>query len=177
MATTVATEEEIADAIERIAEKLKPVVTGKTTAFIGLKSIGDVVAERLVTLLAEDDTATLLLGALDVSLYRDDLSRFSTSPSLQGTEVDFALDDVHVILVDDVLFTGRTVRAALDAITDYGRPQKIELAVLIDRGHRELPIAPDYVGITLETSRNDDVKVFLGHDEDLTESIELTSAS
>jgi len=175
MATTIATEEQIADAIEQIAEKLKPVVAGKTTAFIGLKSIGDIVAERLVTLLAEDDSATLLLGALDASLYRDDFSRFTTSPKLQGTEIDFALDDAHVILVDDVLFTGRTVRSALDAITDYGRPQKIELAVLIDRGHRELPIEPNYVGISLETAREDNIKVTLGHDEDLVESIELNA--
>jgi len=141
--------------------------TGQTTAFIGLKSIGDVVAERLVTLLAEDDTAELLLGALDVSLYRDDLSRFTTSPSLQGTEIDFSLDDVHVVLVDDVLFTGRTMRAALDAITDYGRPKQIDLAVLVDRGHRELPIQPNYVGICLETSREDNIKVTLGHSEEV----------
>ncbi len=171
---TVANEEEIQEALERIAEQLKPIVAGQTTAFIGLKSIGDVVAERLVTLLAEDDTATLLLGALDASLYRDDLSRFTTSPSLQGTEIDFDLDDAHVILVDDVLFTGRTVRAALDALTDYGRPKQIELAVLVDRGHRELPIQPNYVGISLETSREDNIKVSLGYGNEV-ESIELNA--
>ncbi len=168
-------EEGIEEALRKIAEELKPIVSGQTTAFIGLKSRGDSVAERLVTLLAEDDSAELFLGALDVSLYRDDLSRFTNNPSLQGSEIDFPLDDAHVILVDDVLFSGRTVRAALDAITDYGRPKKIELAVLIDRGHRELPIAPNYVGITLETAKEDHVKVFLDT-TDNKEGIEVTRA-
>lgn len=154
-------ETEIEEALEKIAQELRPLISGKTTAFIGLKSRGDEVAERLVTLLAEDDTAELLLGTLDVSLYRDDLSRFTSSPALQGSEIDFPLDDMHVILVDDVLFTGRTIRAALDALTDYGRPSKIELAVLVDRGHRELPISPDYVGLTVETEKQDHIKVFL----------------
>jgi len=168
----VANDDEIQDALERIADELKPLVAGQTTAFIGLKSRGDLVAERLVTLLAEDDTATLLLGALDVSLYRDDLSRFKESPALLGTEIDFALDDVNVVLVDDVLYTGRTIRAALDALTDYGRPSRISLAVLVDRGHRELPIAPNFVGICLETSKEDNIKVHLGHELEH-ESIEL----
>ncbi len=167
----IANEDEIHAALERIAEQLRPVVAGQTTAFIGLKSVGDMVAERLVTLLAEDDTATLLLGALDVSLYRDDLTRFTDNPSLQGTEIDFDLDDTHVILVDDVLYTGRTVRAALDAITDYGRPSKIELAILVDRGGRELPIHPNYVGINLAPSAAGNIKVSLGGEE---ESVSLT---
>ena len=163
----------IEQAICSIAEELKPVVTGQTTAFIGIKSRGDKVAERLVTLLAEDDSAELLLGALDVSLYRDDLSRFTSSPKLQGSEVDFALDDVRVILVDDVLYTGRTIRAALDALTDYGRPRKIELAVLVDRGHRELPIEPNYVGKALSTRPSDSVKVHLTEEgEEYVEVIE-----
>lgn len=157
----VVNEEGIEQALEKMAALLRPVVAGKTTAFIGLKSRGDAVAERLVTLLAEDDTAELYLGALDVSLYRDDLSRFTESPSLQGSEIDFPLDDTHVILVDDVLNTGRTIRAALDAITDYGRPSQIQLAVLVDKGHRELPISPDYVGISLEVEKEDHIKVFL----------------
>ncbi len=170
----VANEDEIQDALERIAEQLKPIVAGQTTAFIGLKSRGDVVAERLVTLLAEDDTATLWLGGLDVSLYRDDLNRFETSPSLQGTDIDFDLDEAHVILVDDVLYTGRTIRAALGALTDYGRPKKVELAVLVDRGCRELPIQPNYTGITLETCHEDNIKVTLGHGDE-EESIELNA--
>lgn len=162
----VVDEEGIELAMEKMAAALKPVVSGQTTAFVGLKSRGDVVAERLVTLLAEDDSAELLLGTLDVSLYRDDLSRFTSSPALQGSEIDFPLDGAHVILVDDVLNTGRTIRAALDALTDYGRPAKIELAVLVDRGNRELPIAPDYVGVELKTEKEDHVTVYLyGPDE------------
>lgn len=166
--------EGIDQAVEQMAEQLKAVVAGKTTAFIGLKSRGDAVAARLVNLLAEDDTAEILLGALDVSLYRDDLSRFSENPALQGSEIDFPLDGTHVILVDDVFFTGRTIRAALDAITDYGRPSKIELAVLVERGNRELPISPDYVGVKLETKKEDHVRVFLeGVDEK--QAVELTT--
>ncbi len=171
--SVIVNEEGIGDAIEKIAEQLKPIVAGKTTAFIGLKSRGDIVAERLVTILAEDDSASLLLGALDASLYRDDLSRLRKSPKLQGTEIDFDLDDAHVILVDDVLYSGRTIRAALDAITDYGRPEKIELAVLVDRGHRELPIEPNYVGISLETEKSDNIKVNLAQEEEAVETIEL----
>lgn len=153
----------IDSAIMNMAEQLRPVVAGQTTAFVGLRSRGDAVAAQLVNILAEDDSAEILLGALDVSLYRDDLSRFTQNPALTGSEIDFPLDDAHVILVDDVLYTGRTIRAALDALTDYGRPAKIELAVLVDRGHRELPIAPDYVGATVESNKQDHVKVYLEH--------------
>ena len=101
------------------------------------------------------------MGLLDISLYRDDLAHLNSNPKLQGSELPFPVDKAHIILVDDVLFTGRTVRAAIDAIMDYGRPAKIELAVLIDRGHRELPFAPGYVGIHLETQRLDYVDVKL----------------
>jgi len=170
----VLNQEGIAEALQQIAEQLKPVITGKKVAFIGLLRRGDIVAERLVTLLAEDDTVEFFLGSIDVSLYRDDLNQLEKAPQLLGSHIDFALDDVHLILVDDVLFSGRTIRAALDAITDYGRPQKIELAVLIDRGHRELPIAPDYVGLTLETAKEDRVIVNLDRSEDH-ESVELHS--
>ena len=100
-------EEAIGEGISKIAKQLRPVVTGQQTAFIGLKSRGDRVAGRIVTELAEDDSAELLLGTLDVSLYRDDLSRFARSPALQGSEIDFPLDDMHVVLVDDVIFSWR----------------------------------------------------------------------
>ena len=168
----VLNQEAIEEALLRIAEKLKPVISGKTVAFIGLLRRGDIVAERLITLLAEDDSVEFLLGTIDVSLYRDDLAKLEKAPQLLGSHIDFALDDIHVILVDDVLCSGRTIRAALDAITDYGRPQKVELAVLIDRGHRELPIAPNYVGYTLETEKEDLVKVCLDR-IDGKESVEL----
>ena len=101
------------------------------------------------------------MGILDISLYRDDLAHLSSNPKLQGSELPFAVDKARIILVDDVIFTGRTVRAAIDALMDYGRPAKIELAVLIDRGHRELPFAPGYVGIDMDTQRLDYVDVKL----------------
>jgi pyrimidine operon attenuation protein/uracil phosphoribosyltransferase len=110
-------------------------------------------------------------GSLDITLYRDDLMRQSKGgqPVVRQTEIPFSLDDRVVLLVDDVLYTGRTIRAALDALTDYGRPRAIQLVVLVDRGHRELPIRPDYVGRNIPTSRDESVQVRLvevdGRDE------------
>ena len=129
---------------------------------------GDEVAERVLNILAEDDRA-LEFGVLDISLYRDDFEHLHENPALQESDIPFEVEGAHIILVDDVLFTGRTIRAALDALSDYGRPAKVELAVLIDRGHREMPIQPDYVGISLDTRRLDHVLVSLertdGQDE------------
>jgi pyrimidine operon attenuation protein/uracil phosphoribosyltransferase len=105
--------------------------------------------------------AKVRLGVLDISLYRDDYEHFSSNPTLQSSEIDFPVDGSHVVLVDDVIFTGRTIRAALDALFDYGRPAKVDLAVLIDRGHREIPIEPRFVGKSLETDRMDRVDVSL----------------
>ena len=130
-------------------------------ALVGIRSRGDEVAERVLTLLAEDDDRELAFGTLDISLYRDDFEHLHDNPKLQESDIPFQLDGTHVILVDDVLFTGRTIRAALDALSDYGRAAKVELAVLIDRGHREMPIQPDYTGITLPTQRLDHVLVSL----------------
>jgi pyrimidine operon attenuation protein/uracil phosphoribosyltransferase len=101
----------------------------------------------------------VLLGALDITLYRDDLTQVAEQPVVHATEIDFNTDGKHIILVDDVLYTGRTVRCALDALIDFGRPSKIELAVLIDRGHRELPIRADYVGKNIPTSKHEVVQV------------------
>ena len=101
------------------------------------------------------------VGAVDITLYRDDLGRSQTWPVLHGTEISFSIDGADIVLVDDVLFTGRTVRAALNAICDLGRPASVRLAVLVDRGHRELPIRPDVVGIEVKTDRGDHVRVRL----------------
>jgi pyrimidine operon attenuation protein/uracil phosphoribosyltransferase len=127
---------------------------------VGIRSRGDEVAERLLTLLSNDDRE-LNFGVLDISLYRDDFEHLHSNPKLQESDIPFPVDGAHIILVDDVLFTGRTIRAALDALSDYGRPAKVQLAALIDRGHRELPIHADYTGIVLETSRLDHVHVSL----------------
>ncbi len=152
--------EDIAQAIESLAAQIRSRHPEEAITLIGIRSRGDEVAERLCTLLAADDRE-LNFGTLDISLYRDDFEHLRENPKLQGSDIDCPIDDALVILVDDVLFTGRTIRAALDALSDYGRPGKVELAVLIDRGHREMPIHADFVGISLATERLDHVLVSL----------------
>ena len=152
--------EDIAQAIESLAAQIRSRHPDEPIALIGIRSRGDEVAERLCTLLAADDRE-LNFGTLDISLYRDDFEHLHENPKLQGSDIDFSIENAIVILVDDVLFTGRTIRAALDALSDYGRPGKVELAVLIDRGHREMPIHADFVGISLATERLDHVLVSL----------------
>lgn len=152
--------EEITAGVERLAAAIREKHAGKPIALVGIRSRGDEVAERVLTLLSEDDW-DLAFGVLDISLYRDDFEHLHENPLLQESDIAFSVDGAHIILVDDVLFTGRTIRAALDALSDYGRPAKVELAVLIDRGHREMPVQPDYVGITLDTHRLDHVLVSL----------------
>lgn len=128
---------------------------------IGIRSRGVHLAERLRRKLAQIDGKTVPMGIMDITLYRDDLSRSHQQPEVRGTRVDFPIDDRRVILVDDVLFTGRTVRAALDALVDLGRPRSVQLCVLVDRGHRELPIRADYVGKNLPTALDEEVQVRL----------------
>ena len=152
--------EDIEVAVRKLATDIRTQHPEGEIALVGIRSRGDEVAERLVTMLAEDDRE-LLFGTLDISLYRDDFEHIHENPKLQGSDIEFSLEDKTIILVDDVLFTGSTIRAALDALSDYGRPGKVELAVLIDRGHREMPIQPDYVGISLATQRLDHVLVSL----------------
>jgi len=154
------TESDIAEGVEKLTREIHQAAPEGGYALVGIRSRGDEVAERILAGLAEKGV-DVPIGILDISLYRDDLAHLNSNPKLQGSELPFPVDGARVILVDDVLFTGRTVRAALDALMDYGRPEKVELAVLIDRGHRELPFAPDYVGIDLETQRLDYVDVKL----------------
>jgi len=154
------TAEDITAGVERLASAIREKTEGKPIALVGIRSRGDEVAERVLTLLASDDRE-LSFGVLDISLYRDDFEHLHENPALQESDIAFPVDGAHIILVDDVLFTGRTIRAALDALSDYGRPAKVELAVLIDRGHREMPVQPDYVGIALDTRRLDHVLVSL----------------
>lgn len=163
--------DEIAAAVETLADAIRERTQDKPIALVGIRSRGDEVAERLCNLLASEDRE-LDLGVLDISLYRDDFEHLHENPTLQETDIPFVLDGAHVILVDDVLFTGRTIRAALDALSDYGRPAKVELAALIDRGHREMPIQPDYVGLRLQTNRLDHVHVSL-ENTDGTDRIEI----
>ncbi len=154
------TAEDIAAGVERLAGAIRGKYPDQPIALVGIRSRGDEVAERVLTQLSVDDRE-LVFGVLDISLYRDDFEHLHENPRLQESDIPFEVEGAHIILVDDVLFTGRTIRAALDALSDYGRPSKVELAVLIDRGHREMPIQPDYVGIILDTHRHDHVLVSL----------------
>jgi len=128
---------------------------------VGLRSRGDHIARRLAASLREIEGTAVPVGAMDVTLYRDDLAHARHWPQVQRTEIPFSIEGRTVVLVDDVLFTGRSVRAALDSLMDFGRPRSIQLAVLIDRGHRELPIRADYVGKNVPTARREDVRVLL----------------
>ena len=136
---------------------------------IGIRTGGVYLADRLATKILSIDGTEIPRGDLDITLYRDDWTRISHQPVVQKTELPFSLDDKQVVLVDDVLFTGRTVRAAMDALIDFGRPDRIELAVLVDRGHREFPIEANYVGKHIETIHDTMVNVYLaeqtGRDE------------
>jgi pyrimidine operon attenuation protein/uracil phosphoribosyltransferase len=160
MQARLLTAEDITAGVERLAAALREKTQGKPIALVGIRSRGDEVAERVLNLLSVEDRE-LAFGVLDISLYRDDFEHLHANPTIQESDIPFPVDGAHIILVDDVLFTGRTIRAALDALSDYGRPGKVELAVLIDRGHREMPIQPDYVGISLDTHRHDHVLVSL----------------
>ncbi|MFN2519439.1 MAG: bifunctional pyr operon transcriptional regulator/uracil phosphoribosyltransferase PyrR [Candidatus Limnocylindria bacterium] len=130
-------------------------------ALVGIRARGDVLAARLRTLIRQSEDREVPLGALDITLYRDDLTRVGYAPIVRASDLGFSIDDRIVVLVDDVLFTGRTIRAAMDALVDYGRPRAIRLAVLVDRGHRELPIRADFVGKNIPTAATDDVRVLL----------------
>jgi pyrimidine operon attenuation protein/uracil phosphoribosyltransferase len=138
-------------------------------ALIGVRSRGVHIAQRLRAKIREIEHVEVPTGIIDITLYRDDLSRSRQQPEVRGTQIPFPIEAKRVVLVDDVLFTGRTVRAALDALVDLGRPRSVQLAVLVDRGHRELPIRADYVGKNMPTAVQESVQVRLkesdGRDE------------
>ena len=133
----------------------------KDLCLAGIRTRGAVLAERIQECIQQIEGVKIPLGVLDITLYRDDLTLVGTQPILRETLIDFDITEKKVVLVDDVLFTGRTIRAALDALTDFGRPASIQLAVLVDRGHRELPIRADYAGKNIPTSLDQDVQVIL----------------
>jgi pyrimidine operon attenuation protein/uracil phosphoribosyltransferase len=137
----------------------------KRLALVGIRSRGVPLARRLAALIAEASGKEPAVGALDIALYRDDFTSLAAQPITKGSDILFSIDGRTVVLVDDVLFTGRTVRAALDQLIDFGRPARIELAVLVDRGHRELPIRADYVGRSLATSREEAVQVWVREED------------
>jgi pyrimidine operon attenuation protein/uracil phosphoribosyltransferase len=154
----------ISRALTRIAHEIVERNRGiEDVSLVGVRSRGVPLARRLSRLLKEITGHEVTTGALDITLYRDDLMRNQVGPQplVRRTEIPFSIDDRTIILVDDVLYTGRTTRAALDALVDFGRPQAIQLVVLVDRGHRELPIKADYVGKNIPTSRRESVQVRL----------------
>lgn len=157
---TVMDEKKIKQALRRIAhEIIEHNKSIENLVLVGIRKRGVPLAKRLQEYLHEIEGSQIPLGILDITLYRDDLSRREEQPLVQTTDVPFDLTDKDVVVVDDVLYTGRTIRAAMDALIDLGRPATIQLAVLIDRGHRELPIRADYVGKNVPTSRSELVEV------------------
>ncbi len=160
MARSVMDPEQIRRAVVRLAHEIVERHGGTDgLVLIGIQRRGAVLAWRLADEIAGSEGVRVPVGTLDISLYRDDLSEVATYPIVRPTELSFDITGRTVVLVDDVLYTGRTVRAAMDALTDFGRPRSIRLAVLVDRGHRELPIRADHVGRNLPTARAERVNV------------------
>jgi pyrimidine operon attenuation protein/uracil phosphoribosyltransferase len=161
-------EAQIGRALTRIAHEIVERNRGVAElAFVGVRTRGVTLARRIVKTVSEIAGEPVPAGALDITLYRDDLMRHPVGPQplVRSTDIPFSIDDRRILLVDDVLYTGRTVRAALDALIDFGRPRVIQLVVLVDRGHRELPIKADYVGKNVPTSLKQSVQVRLAEDD------------
>ncbi|MEE3397755.1 MAG: bifunctional pyr operon transcriptional regulator/uracil phosphoribosyltransferase PyrR [Succiniclasticum sp.] len=155
-----------ADGIRRALIRIAHEITEKNrgvenVALVGIRTRGVPLAARIAEEIRKIENVEVPVGSLDITLYRDDLTTMGYNPVIHGTEIDFDITGKHIVLVDDVLYTGRTIRAALDAIIDMGRPNSIQLAVLIDRGHRELPIRADYAGKNVPTSRRETIEVAL----------------
>lgn len=162
MSATVMEPDDIRRALTRIAHEIleRDKDTG-SLVLVGIADRGDHLARRLAAEIARIEGVTVPVGVLDITFYRDDIGLRAEAPEVHETRIGFDVSGTTIVLVDDVLFTGRTIRSAMDALTDLGRPRKIQLAVLVDRGHRELPIRADYVGKNVPTSRADDVRVLV----------------
>ena len=153
-------EQAINRAVTRISHEIIEKNKGiNDLVLIGIQRRGVPLAHRIAQKIKEVEGATIPVGILDITLYRDDLSLLAEHPIIKGTEIDFSITGKKIVLIDDVLYTGRTIRAAIDALMDFGRPKMIQLAILIDRGHRELPIRADYVGKNVPTSNDEVVHV------------------
>ena len=149
-------------ALVRVAHEIVERNKGaKDIVLVGMQTRGVPLAKRLATTIQDLEEISIPVGSLDISLYRDDLSSLSLKPTVHRTDIPVDISDKQVVLVDDVFYTGRSIRAAMDALIDLGRPQSIQLAVLVDRGHRELPIRADYVGKNIPTAKNEEIKVYV----------------
>jgi pyrimidine operon attenuation protein/uracil phosphoribosyltransferase len=168
-AKVVLDDDDMRRTLVRIAHEIVEKNPDGAIALVGIHRRGALLAQRLHALTSELLETTVPLGFVDISFYRDDLAIRPSAPIVHATQLDFPVDGRTIVIVDDVLYTGRTVRAAVDEVFDYGRPARVQLAVLVDRGHRELPIRPDYVGKNLPTSQDQRVNVRVeevdGHDE------------
>ncbi|MGR6835665.1 bifunctional pyr operon transcriptional regulator/uracil phosphoribosyltransferase PyrR [Syntrophomonas erecta] len=153
-------------AIKRVLTRISHEIIEKNkgverVALVGIRRRGGPLAERLAARISEIEGIKVPVGILDITLYRDDLTTLASQPQVHRTEVDFNINGMNIVLVDDVLYTGRTIRAAMDALIDLGRPKCIQLAVLVDRGHRELPIKADFIGKNVPTSRQENISVMI----------------
>jgi len=152
-------------AIQRIALQILEKNSGSNDiAIVGIHTCGVYVAEKIHKIISKQSDAKVHFGTLDINLYRDDWSLISQNPIVKTSEISFDVDNTNLVLVDDVIFTGRTIRAAMDAIMDYGRPNTIQFAALIDRGGREIPIQPDYTGMVTTVLEDERINVLLGTD-------------
>jgi len=168
--TQLLDEQELQDRLEKMARAIAGQAPKDVpVAIIGIRRRGETLGRRLLPLLAQAGVTPASYGVLDITLYRDDLTTIGPKAVVRGTEIDFDITGTWLVLVDDVLQTGRSVRSALDALTDLGRPRAIKLAVLVDRGGRELPIQPDFVGLRTDTEAHHDVKVRLREDDSVDE--------
>ncbi len=171
---TVLSTEDVRRAIRRIAHEIVERNHGVTEiVLVGMRTRGVPLAGRLAAAILEFEGEAVPVGALDIGLYRDDIGSIEPAPRLQPTDLPTDIDGKQIVLVDDVLYTGRSIRAAMDALTDFGRPASIQLAVLVDRGHRELPIRADYVGKNIPTSLHEEVQVLLD-EVDGTDEVRIT---
>lgn len=153
---------EISRALTRVAHEILERNKGtEGLAIVGIRTRGVYLAQRIVRRIQEIEQVQVPNGELDITLYRDDLGLRKGQPALRKTSIPFNIADLKIVLVDDVLFTGRTIRAAMDSLMDFGRPEEIQLAVLVDRGHRQLPIKANYIGKNIPTARDEDVQVVL----------------
>jgi pyrimidine operon attenuation protein / uracil phosphoribosyltransferase len=169
----VLAQDDIRRTLVRIAHEIVEKNAGRPVALVGIHRRGAHLAQRLHALVADLIEDEVPLGDLDIAFYRDDVATRPVDPAVHDTNLTFRLENYTVVLVDDVLYTGRTTRAAIEALFDYGRPARVQLAVLIDRGHRELPLRPDYVGKNLPTARGERVNVHVA-EVDGTDEVTIT---
>ncbi|MDE2027752.1 MAG: bifunctional pyr operon transcriptional regulator/uracil phosphoribosyltransferase PyrR [Candidatus Omnitrophica bacterium] len=173
-AVKIMDQEAIRRAVSRMSHEILEKNKGlERLALIGIRTRGVVLAQRLKEAIKSIEGADVPTGILDITLYRDDLTLVATKPLVRETLIDFDITGMKIVLVDDVFYTGRTIRAALDALVDFGRPATIQLAVLVDRGHRELPIRADFVGKNIPTAKHQDVQVILGESDGKTDEVIL----